>query len=244
MMRDSEISESEIIEEAKTTIRSAIQRSWSAKKEAILLSRLGVLIGNASELIRSELRMKLAEFIRAYMKDEVFILNDPERPGVQGVIPPEGYGLDHHSLFAPKIPKTPSGSPALPNYHRAFWSAFRAPAQTGTKRFIIGNGHQCEFLDQPESLPAPEGGVELQKHWLPAPDEFRSRDAVHSAIKGWSTENGISPQRYVWIGGDAGTEPAQVRGQNLLDRIIHALTEEQLHRLTLNGDIIKKLLRS
>lgn len=232
------------VEDVKSQIRSAVNEWWSTHKKAYLLSALGIRLGPMNNWIRAHQGMRIRDFVVEHMYDELELIPNPEHPSIYGIVPKAAHlSGSSNELFDTQAQPRHMAT-RRPSYHPEFWSAFRLPLQEGKRRFILQTEEGCRVVEQDEDVHPPASGVEIDRKWIIERGVTYSPRDIYNAIDGWSKENNIDITKFTLAGLD---DPAASRlriSHSLLDRLLSTLSEDDLRRLTLPGDLIKKLARS
>jgi hypothetical protein len=225
----------------KSDILEHVDANWKQSGRPLLLSKLGSLLGAKRLEIEAMTGLKLKPFVTIHLRDDCQILENPNDANILGLVPKGVELTDDISFYFSR--QAPTGG-APPRYRPSFWAAFAKPMPPGLDRYIRMS--DLRFFDQPETAPAPQGMLRVERERVP-PENIVQRDvAVQLAITDWLQENSIdrtsvlvprSAQFLSAVGFDAGHT-------SLLELLVTALDDGDLKRFDLPMDVVAKLLRA
>lgn len=225
-----EISEEE--EDVRNCILKTVNEAWKDSKPA-LLSALGAgLQGRVSSFAKSK-SVTLRRYIEQELESDLRIIQHSQHTAMIAVVPKAAEigdadrvldGIRHGNRG-----KTYRFSPA-------FWAAFRKTLPEGMMRILKTDGsNNFETVSLGTSIA--DGSVEISSEFIAKSDEVGDDD-VYNSILQWCRDCGFEPERFLF----ENTEPRPV-AESLLNSIFDALNENDLQRVVMPLDVVKKLSR-
>lgn len=227
--------------ELNERIVELVEQHWDDQQMPLLLSRLGGRDrGEIARLARQQSN-SLGAYLRQELADRLQVIQHSERPVLIGVLPLDAEAeSDVDGWLENAQGKSGSGAP---RYHPAFWAAFRKPLDEMKSRFI-SIAPPIRFQDTfPED--GPEGFVEVGREYI-ADSEMDAAEVLENA-QDWLEENNLQPAAF--LAASSGDDRRERRGaaahsgDNLLDRLIDALDQNELKRVSMPLDVVVKLRR-
>lgn len=232
-------------------VEGIVRGWWTANQAPVLLSKLGSLLSeNSQVLIRIE-KLPLKRFIQDVLADRLRLVSLPRHGG--GVAPlEETRGLSDDQLSeAFESQRRRQISNRIPRYNALIWDAFRTPLTEGRRRFVrVGLQGQIEVREIANEDDALEGDgwIEVHQDNLPlsdgGPPSIREMD---DAIRHWA-DGKIDTRRllHVSTAPSAGQVAQRPRPpMATLDSVIVGLrvfTTEELARIQIPADVVLSLL--
>jgi hypothetical protein len=233
----------------ETVVRLAVTQCvgehWEKHHRALTLAALGNQMKSKGFDLKTFLKgQKLASFIHTELAAELYVAADPEDAGTLGVLPRSQQ--NNKDAFRGVI-KT-YGSPPIPRYQQAIWQAFTRPIREGTTR-IVTLSPTFNFFDANEES---RKGLTAADTYVIAVDDIAQRQPlednghfarrVSEKIVSWHEKHALPTagphlqrNQELGKGGTAGLTATT------LDRLLDALSKEQLARVSLPLDVIDSL---
>lgn len=237
------------MEALKQRIIDQVVQHWTEKKQILLLAQLGARLNreglNLGEALGGR---KLASFIEDELASNLSIMRLEAAPLTVGVVPKEvaeGEGIPGY--FAPS--RYESSQPVeTPRIQPAFWAAFLKQLSPGMARKIEFEP-KIHWRDVPSEAPDLAAAKVIGQEFIVndtglSPNEVSVQ--VFNSIKKWLTANSVALDVVQEKRDHQGAIDANIKadGNNLMARIISALSQEQLQRTQLPLDVVSRLLKS
>ena len=217
-------------------IVSSVREWWDEHRMPLLLSRLGSQYNGEIARQTREQAGGLGAYLHQRLSDRVRVIQHSTRPPLIGAIPAD---IDAGAIgdFDVLLDRTRSQAPqTAPRFHPGFWAAFRKPLHESKRRYMSVQA-PLHFQDEPPDH-RPEGFVEVAREYVVGP-EAEATD-VQQKIQVWLADNGLEPTAFL-VTSKAGT--AHLPSDDLLGRLLLALDQDDLERLSMPLDIVNKLRR-
>ncbi|AZN35546.1 hypothetical protein [Iodobacter ciconiae] len=243
-------------EELKSFIEDLVKKEWESKKNGILLSKLGDEVKKNFSLNKSEDKFKLSEFINNEMNKCVKIIISPKNKIIRVVVP---VGMDEEldgvNVFPGKNEKkikcdlrssaNENGKVLEFNYLRNLVKiAFEMDLPEGKKR-ILNVANKVSYRNVGHDYENKESERDIDAKLINKTD---SDEELLSKVLEWANSNNVDPN-LLFVRPDLPPYKENIRSKNninnnesLMHEIISALSEEQLSRVVLPLDVIKKLM--
>ena len=211
-----------------------VQEHWTQHRSAILLSQLGSRIDRAVSIRIKEEYGNLAGYLRKELPYDISLLHSSVNPTIVGAVPADAATSDDEDpetllLYTPKRPQRSSR-----RFHPALWAAFVKELAPDARRHLsIGPPPRFRDLDQEATL---ENSIEIPREYIIGTDENAGR--VHESISTWLQKNRLEEVNFL-AGVDAPN--AHLPSDDLLGRLVVALSPDELRRLSIPMDIVRKL---
>ena len=210
---------------------------WREHGVPMLLSALG----NVEHGRISREAKRQAEGLRAFLEvtvgDHVMVVEHSKNPTVVGVVPRNEVtrGIqDWDSLLDKPGPKT-----TLRRLHPAFWAALRKPISDSMERYVqSGESESVRFTDVAGGDDFPNG-VRLGRQFIVGLEA--SSEEVHKAAMTWLNENNLDISNFLPETGLRTS--AKLPSNDLLGKLVLALGERDLQRISIPMDVVAKLRR-
>lgn len=215
-------------------VAELVDEHWGEGDGPLLLSQLGAADQGEVGRLARDISGNLAAFIEGYAADRVQIVSGSAHPLVLAAMPANvepNVGVDDVLARARERVATRS-----PRFHPAFWAAFRVPLDEGNRRFVSIR-LPIRFVDLPSTAENHPGHVEVERQYI-ADAEGDAGD-VQRLISDWLSANELDSGRYLAANGVLSDLP----NNDLLGRMLVALDDEDLKRMTIPLDVIGKLRR-
>lgn len=214
-------------------VTELVDEHWRTHEEPLLLSQLGTADqGDVGRLAR-ELSGNLAVFIKRNAADRVRLANGSAHPLVLAAVPANvDQKVEVDDLLARARERAATSGP---RYHQAFWAAFRVPLEEGQRRFL-STRMPFQFEDTPAAKEShPVGYVEVERQYVA--DAECDAQGVQRLIACWLDANELDEGAFL----ASNSAVSELPKHDLLGRLLIALDAEDLKRMTIPLDIIKKL---
>ena len=223
--------------EAVKLISSAVDAEWKSGQKPILLSQIGSLEqGKIVEFIKSS-GVSLKKFISSEMNDKYRVEHHSENKAVIGIFPRNTKTTSVKSFdqfFDYKNHKAEKKVRIKP----VFWAAFKKPLNEGMNRYILFEPKQT-FEDIKKTDAPPPGGVSLPSKYIVS--EKTSDDNIFNNISKWLEEQQFSIEKISQGRNFDKRHPKLPPNANLLEHILVSLTVDELKRVSIPLDVLKKL---
>ena len=178
----------------------------------------------------------LATYIRSELSDYISVLQSRENPTIIGAIPVDA--KDHDTLDTDALLSRTLRRPGavFPRFHPAFWTAFVKELEPETHRYI-SIGPPPRFRDFGSDA-QPEDMMELSREYIVGTDDDVA--SVHESIKKWIRVNQLKEEVFLV---EATMIPENLPSDDLLGRLVGALTQDELRRMSIPLDVVGKLRR-
>lgn len=237
------------MEALKQRIIDLVVQQWQGKRQILLLAQLGAQLNREVPSLGEALSgRKLTSFIEDELASNLSIMRLRANPLTVGVAPKEvaeGEGIPGY--FA-SVRHEGSQQVEFPKIQRAFWAAFLRPLPSGMVRKIEFEPN-IHWKDIPADAPDLEATKVIDQAFIVddtglSPNEVSVQ--VFNSIKKWLSANSVALDTVQEKKGHQGAIDANAKadGNNLMARIISALSQEQLQRTQLPLDVVSKLLKS
>ncbi len=230
-------------EELNALIVDKARDAWE-KKEPVLLSEIGQMregeVATSAKLFEG----RLSQYISKHLSHELLLIKHTRIPPSIGIVVRnnETEGIEDFDELLEKKQAALRASVSLPRLHKSFWAAFRKLLEPGLRRYIILND-QVRFLNLSLAEEAPSGSIEIGPDYIASSDEERDAE-IYAKIIRWCNDHKIEIQEFhrsadtdARATGSKGGSPME----STLARILHALDDAELQRITIPMDIVKKL---
>ena len=223
-------------------IRQLAEETWDAQKRPILLSDLGARDGGEISRATRTHAQSLRQYIEFELKDKVRTVSHSDNPVVIGVVPrtAETDSISNFDLFLEKCFSSDPRSEKPIRFHPVFWHAFRKPLDEGLRRFLTLSDW-LQVLDVAENESAPENTLEVDRKFI-ADQPAAKDEEVYKNIESWADSHGRQPIQFSY-GAVARNYKRTKRSRtgSVLDRLLDVLGQDDLRRITLPMDIVRKL---
>ena len=237
------------MEALKQHIIDQVVQHWQEKKQILLLAQLGARLNreglNLGEALGGR---KLASFIEDELASNLSIMRLQAAPLTVGVVPravAEGEGIPGY--FASR--RYEGSQPVeIPRIQPAFWAAFLKPLLPGMARKIELEP-KIHWQDVPADTPDLATGKVIGEEFMVNDKSLSPHEVsvqVFKSIENWLNVNSLTLDAVQEKRDNQGAIDANIKagGNNLMARIISALSQEQLQRTQLPLDVVSKLLKS
>lgn len=233
-MTDSTGNRTDRVAELKDRVAKLVDEHWRERSEPLLLSQLGAADHGDVGRFARELAGNLAAFIKDHASDRVQIASGSAHPLVLAAMP---VYVDRDDVLVDDLLERARERGAIggPRFHPAFWAAFRVPLDEGNRRFV-STGKPIRFEDTPSGTGHPTGCVEVERRYIA--DAECDVGGVQQLIADWLSANELNGVTYL-----AAPAVSDLPRNDLLGRLLIALDTEDLKRMTIPLDVIRKLRR-
>jgi hypothetical protein len=226
----------------KDKLVEIVSSYWKRLGTACLLSALGPILVRAGYNYRIILgEKKLSDFIRFECADALRIIPHPADPKVLAVIPKdvEVSAENTEYLFSRRS--------EVPKFTRGAWSAFLVELKPKMKRFL-NTQPPFEFTDIPEygALP-PDNYVEVDRTYIrPSFEAYVPPAKTQEKLEEWAANKRIDlnifkTERLTKSEAIFAGETTR-HSSRAIDVLLSSLSNDELARISLPLDIVKKLL--
>ena len=206
-------------------IVDCVRQHWDEEQTPLLLSTLGAL-GDIRERVKNE-GSSLAGYLRDRLAGQIRVIRHTDNPAVVAAVP-----ADASANFDSLLEKA-RGRHAAADASRfapALWAAFRRPLDDTKERYVSVK-RPIRFIDVTQEE-RPEGRIAVPREYI------SEAPGVYERIEKWIQENNIdrAPLLFEVKASEKGLPATDVLGRFLL-----ALDPEELARVSIPLDIVKKL---
>ena len=220
-------------EDLADQVVNLVQQFWADHERPLLLSQLGAYNNGQFAQHAKEVAGSLGTYLREQLSDRIQVLQHSTKPTIVGAIPSgEHIPVDNPDELLNRT-QTQSQKPSL-RFRPAFWAAFRKPLDHSLRRYM---NTQPPFHFRDENADIQQiGFVEIERRYIVETDADDA--AVQQKIDDWLAENRIDATVFL---NDSRHKAAQLPSDDLLGRLLFALEPEELRRMSIPLDIVKKL---
>ena len=212
-----------------------VQEHWKARRAPLLLSQLGSRISRENAAGIKNESENLVAYLRDRLADHVEVIQSRQNPTIIAAIP-ANVGKDSN-IDIDAMLETPRRS-VFPRFHPAFWAAFVKEPAPRTRRYVSA-GPPPRFQELSDDAPPSDAdAIEVASEYIVGDDSDVA--AIHSSIKRWLIANSLDESLFL---ADGESRRKQLPSDDLLGRLIVALTPEELKRMSIPLDIVSKLRR-
>lgn len=223
-------------------IEDLVQKHWEAHSTPLLLSQLGSRISHEDAKTIKNKSENLATYLRERIANRVEVIQSNQIPALIGAIPANVMKNSNIDVDAMLL-RTRQRS-KFRRFHRAFWAAFVKEQTPQTRRYVsIGPPPQFQEISSDTTLSSNDDTEVSRKYEVTGEYIVGAGDdvtAVHSSIKRWLLANGLDESLFL---ADEESQYMPLPSDDLLGRMIVALTPEELKRMPIPLDIVSKLRR-
>ena len=213
-----------------------VQEQWKARGTPLLLSQLGSRIRREDAAVIKNESENLAAYLRDRLADRVEVIQSSLNPTIIAAIPAnvrKDSNIDVDTMLLGTLRRL-----VFPRFHPAFWAAFVKEPAPQTRRYVsVGPPPRFQELSG-DTTPSDADATEVASEYIVGDDD--DVVAVHSSIKRWLIANSLDESLFL---ADGESRHKQLPSDDLLGRLIVALTPEELKRMSIPLDIVSKLRR-
>ena len=229
--------------ELKEVIISSVKEAWD-NEQPVLLSDLGGLKNGVVGETAKSISGRLGAFILTKLSDDIILIKHSTIQPLIGAIPKNEQTsvIENFDAYLEKKKISSVTSRSGPRLVPSFWAAFRKLLASDYRRFINVDG-RVNFINQPVTDLAPVGMLEINREYIAQNDSESDRE-VFQKVEKWCTINDLSLSKFEKKASDLSPKSVAEKAQessSLLERIVHALNEDDLRRIHITMDIVKKL---
>lgn len=210
---------------------------WKEFGTPLLLSQIGSRISREDAANIKGKYQNLAAYLRDALAADVQILQSDKNPSIIAAVPAEAkeeFSGDVDAMLSLTQRRQPETS--SPRFHPAFWAAFIKELDPQARRYV-NTGPPPRFQDLPAEA-KPSGAIEVAREYIVGTDD--DVDTLHGSIGKWLDENDLDESRFL---AKVTPQHKELPSDDLLGRLVTALTPEELKRLSMPLDIVSKLRR-
>ena len=222
-------------------IADLVQEHWETHSTPLLLSQLGSRIPREDAAVIKNESENLAAYLRDRLADRVEVIQSGQNPTIIAAIPAnvgKDSNIDVDTMLLGTSRLGTSRRLVFPRFHPAFWAAFVKEPTPQTRRYVsVGPPPRFQELSD-DTTPSDTDATEVASEYIVGDDDDVA--AVHSSIKRWLIANSLDESLFL---ADRESRRKQLPSDDLLGRLIVALTSEELKRMSIPLDIVSKLRR-
>ena len=205
-------------------IVDCVRQHWDEEQTPLLLSTLGA-VGDIREHVKNE-GSNLAGYLRNRLAGQIRVIRHTDNPTVVAAVPTGASG-DFDSLLD-QVRGRHAGADAS-RFAPALWAAFRRPLDDTKERYVSVK-RPIRFIDVALEE-RPEGRIAVPREYI------SEASGVYERIEKWIQENNIAraPLLFEIRAGE------KLPASDVLGRFLLALEPEDLARVSIPLDIVKKL---
>ena len=213
-----------------------VRQWWDEHSMPILLSRLGGEYNGGIAREAKEHAGGLGAYLRQRLADHVRVVQHSTKPPLIGAIPSDvdTGGIENFDALLNQT--RGHAMQTARRFHPAFWAGFRKPLHESSRRYMSVHA-PVHFRDVSHD-DQPDGFIEIQSEYVVGPDSEATE--VQQTIETWLADNGLEPTSFLMI---RTADTAQLPPHDLLGRLLLALDQDDLKRLSMPLDIVNKLRR-
>lgn len=230
----------------REAVVSLVDQHWKLTHTGLLLSRLGKNLADLGFSLRGELHgERLAEFLMRELSAQIQVKRSPENPTTTIALPanlPAGVELD--SVFP--APGVPSAAPKGRRFPPVLWNAFTSRLDEGFVR-QVHLGPPPRYEDAPEAdiqqgLPVVSGDEVMGPRT--SLNQLAYTAEVERRIEQWLSDNQLDVDSFAKVKRAEASPGGSSERQSALSALLSSLSDQDLRRVQLPLDIVKKLLKS
>jgi len=218
-----------------------VKQCWEERNKPLLLSQLGG--ADSGEIARSAklTAASLGEYLHRRLDSKVRVIRHSRNPTIIGAVPAD-VEADTDDLLASTYGHSERlKEGASPRFHPAFWAAFRKRLDGSRKRYISVK-KPLEFRDmssedlEERQAGFVEGSVEIERKYIA--DTEAEPAEVHQKACDWLEKNNLDQVPFLMKNESAISHPFH---NDLLGRLLLVLGDDELRRISMPLDIVRKL---
>lgn len=230
-------------DDLKTTIVAFVGEVWK-RGEPALLSQVGQLndgeVAEASKVISG----RLSTYISTQLRDDVILIRHSSIIPLIGVIPrnSETESLKEFDHMLEKKKSELSDRSGRPRLNPSFWAAFRKLLDPDQRRYLAV-ADRINFVNKPSDEAAPAGMLEIQREYI-AQNDLETDREIFEKIEKWCINNELTLSKFerkVEELPQLKSSASNRTSRSVLDRILEILNEDDLRRIQITMDVVKKL---
>lgn len=215
-----------------------VGKCWEEHRIPLLLSRLGGEDGGEIGRQARQEASSLGAYLRRHLVARVRVIHHSAMPTVAGAIPADvaaGANGDLDRLLE-RAREHGQSSGTGPRFQPAFWAAFRVPLGEFKKRYMSIQA-PLRFVDVSSEEP-PDGFLEVAREYIVGPDVEAKE--VQQRAQDWLAANGLDQEPFL---SKSKADVARLPSDDLLGRLLLALEPDELKRISMPLDVVRKLRR-
>ena len=215
-------------------IVNLVQKFWKEHGRPLLLSQLG---GRESGWIAKRAKEEaggLGTYLRHRLSDRVKVIQHSANPTIVGAIPADE-DIPGSTDDLLNQTQTQSDRTTL-RFHPAFWAAFRKHLDHSMQRYLSIQPpiYFRDVVQEIQEMQQSSGFLEIEREYIADPDDDTA--TVEQKINTWLAENHLHANVF---GRDRMTDG--LPADDLLGRMLLALEPDELKRMSIPLDIVRKL---
>ena len=213
-----------------------VEEYWTEHEKPLLLSQLGGLENGEIATLTKQESGSLKAYLREHLEDRVRVIQHSSKFAVIGAIPAQAKIAedisDDELIHRTSSPLTKHVAHYLPSV----WRAFRKPIEDSKRRYLSVKA-PFHFVDGTEEG-KPEGLVEVDREFVAETnsDPIEIERKILSWVEGNKLEISLFQSKRRLSG-------QQLPANDLLSKLLVSLSEEDLRRISMPLDIVRKLRR-
>ena len=212
-------------------IVDSVRQFWNENSRPLLLSQLGAQDNGRIANRAKEQVGGLGTYLRNRLQDRVRVIQHTTKPTVIGAVPSDADVPNSNLDELLNQTQTQSHKTTF-RLHPAFWAAFRKPLGDSLRRYMSIQP-PLHFRDVDQEIQS-SGFVEIRREYVLAADA--DAKTVQDTINMWLADNGLDATAF-----GRANRPPSLPSDDLLGRMLLALEPEELKRMSIPLDIVRKL---
>ena len=213
-----------------------VEDHWTQHAKPLLLSQLGSLENGKITTFAKQESGSLKAYLQGHLADRVRVIQHSSQFTVIGAIPAEIKLDDNISIDELFFGTSRQPAKHIAHYYPAVWAAFKKPLEESKLRYLRITP-PIHFVDV-TAEEKPEGFIEVERKSLA--DTNADPSQIEEKITNWVEENKLETSIFHSKRRLPGT---QFPSNDLLNRLLASLREEDLRRISMPLDIVHKLRR-
>ena len=214
-----------------------VENWWKSHQSPLLLSRLGNLLEKEDSRQIKQKGFSLRSYITHNLSDRIRLIQDKDNlviiASVPGEVNEDGYRL----LEKLRRNDHEGEGDRHPRFRPALWAAFRIPLDKDKERYIDSK-EPIRFRDIP-SKEGPQEGIRVDRRFIEGPNSDPTE--IGDKIREWLKENALEETPFL---ASRKRKSTHLPSDDLLGRLLFSLDSDDLKRVSMPLDIIKKLRQS
>ena len=214
-----------------------VENWWKNHQSPLLLSRLGNLIDKEDSRQIKQKGFSLRSYITHNLSDRIRLIQDKDNPVIIASVPKE-INEDEHRLIEKLLKDDHKGEvDKNPIFRPAVWAAFKIPLDKDKERYIDPK-EPIHFRDIP-SKEGPQEGIRVDRKFIGGPNSDPTE--IGDKIREWLKENDLGEIPFLV---SRKIRSTRLPSHDLLGRLLFSLDSDDLKRVSMPLDVIKKLRQS
>ena len=215
-----------------------VENWWKNHQSPLLLSRLGNLIDKEDSRQIKQKGFSLRSYITHNLSDRIRLIQDKDNPVIIASTPKE-INEDEYRLIEKLLRDGhKEEGDKNPRFRPAVWAAFKIPLDKDKERYIDPK-EPIHFRDIP-SKEGPQEGIRVDRKFITG-DSDSDPTEIGDKIREWLKENNLEEILFL---ASRQIKSTRLPSDDLLGRLLFSLDSDDLKRVSMPLDVIKKLRQS